>query len=216
MISTSTLGTGINRNVALDAANADYVLFADDDVTYYDGVKQMVIYEFYLHPNADVLIFGIDYTKAGAIFERRRPGNKKRHLWNSMRFGAAVMAARVSAIRSKKIRFNTYFGGKSLYSAGEDTLFLRDCIVGGLNVYSTNAVLGISKKDTSTWFVGCNEKYFYDKGALMNFLFPHFSYLAALYFAGKTKKQTDISHFKRIKLMFDGVRGGRRLEPYKR
>ena len=215
LISTDTCGVGINRNIALAAAEAEYVLFADDDVTYIDGMPEMVLSEFVARPDADVLIFGIDYTKNGVVIERRRPGNKQRHLWNTMRFGAAVTAVRLSAIRNAGIKFNTYFGGGCLYNSGEDTLFLKDCILNGLKVYSTNAVLGTCRKDTSTWFTGCNEKYFYDKGALMNYLFPHFRYLAALYFAVRVKKQTDITCWRRVKLMFAGVAGGKRLEPYR-
>ena len=214
MISTNTRGVGVNRNIALEAAEAKYVLFADDDVTYADGMPEMLLAEFKAHPNADVLIFGIDYTKNGVVTEQRRPGNKRRHLWNAMRFGAAVTAVKLSAVRVPEIKFNPFFGGGCVYSSGEDTLFLRDCIHKGLKVYSTNAVIGSSRKDTSTWFTGCNEKYFYDKGALMNYLFPHFRYLAALYFAIRVKKQTDIVCYKRIKLMLAGVRGGKRLEPY--
>lgn len=214
MITTKTRGVGVNRNLALDAADADYVLFADDDVTYSDGMPQRVLAEFAARPDADVLIFGMDYTKNGAVTERRRPGSRRRHLWNSMRFGAASIAIRLQAVHSCGIRFSTYFGGGCLYGSGEDNLFLKDCFANGLRVYSTNAVLGICRKDGSTWFSGCNEKYFYDKGALMAYLFPHVRHLAALYFAIRVKKQTDIGCLKRIRLMLTGVRGGKRLEPY--
>lgn len=215
LISTKTRGVGINRNLALEAAEAEYVLFADDDVTYSDGMPQRVLAEFDAHPDADVLIFGMDYTKNGAIIERRRPGNRRRHLWNSMRFGAASMAVRLQAVRDCGIRFSTYFGGGCIYGSGEDNLFLKDCFVNGLRVYSTNAVLGVCRKDSSSWFSGCNEKYFYDKGALMTYLFPHCRHLAALYFAIRVKKQTGICCLRRIKLMLAGVRGGKRLEPYR-
>ena len=215
MISTKTRGVGINRNLALETAEAEYVLFADDDVTYFDGMPQRVIAEFDARPDADVLIFGMDYIKNGAVIERRRPGNKRRYLWNSMRFGAASIAVRLQAVRACGIRFSTYFGGGCLYGSGEDNLFLKDCFVNGMRVYSTNTVLGICRKDGSTWFLGCNEKYFYDKGALMTYLFPHFRHLAALYFAIRVKKQTDIGCLNRIKLMLAGVRGGKRLEPYR-
>ena len=214
MISTKTRGVGVNRNLALEAADAEYVLFADDDVTYFDGMPQRVLAEFEARPDADVLIFGMDYTKEGTVIERRRPGDQRRHLWNSMRFGAASMAVRLQAVRSCGIHFSTYFGGGCLYGAGEDNLFLRDCFTNGLRVYSTNTVLGVCRKDASTWFSGCNEKYFYDKGALMTYLFPHLRHLAALYFAVKVKKHTEIGCLKRIKLMRAGVRGGKRLEPY--
>lgn len=215
MISTKTRGVGINRNLALEVAEAECVLFSDDDVTYFDGMPQSVLAEFDAHPDADVLIFGMDYTKNGTVIERRRPGNERRYLWNSMRFGAASIAVRLQAIRSCGIQFSAYFGGGCLYGSGEDNLFLKDCFVNGLRVYSTNVVLGICRKDSSTWFTGCNEKYFYDKGALMTYLFPHFRYLAAFYFAIRVKKQTDIDCLKRINLMLAGVRGGKRLEPYR-
>ena len=215
MISTCTRGVGINRNIALAAAQAEYVLFADDDVTYTGGMPQTVIAEFNAYPDADILIFGIDYTKNGTVIERRRPGVKRRHLWNSLRFGAAVTAVKLSALRRCGVEFSTIFGGGCIYGSGEDTLFIKDCIFSGLKVYSTNAVLGTCSKDTSSWFTGCNEKYFYDKGALMAYLFPHCRYIAALYFAVRVKKQTDITCLKRIKLMFEGVCGGKKLEPYK-
>lgn len=125
-----------------------------------------------------------------------------------------MTAVRLRAVRDAGIRFSPYFGGGCLYCAGEDTLFLRDCLRSGRKVYSTDAVLGTCRKDTSTWFTGCNEKYFYDKGALMNYLFPHVRHLAALYFAVRVKKQTQIPCRKRIRLMLAGVRGGKRLEPY--
>lgn len=215
MISTKTRGVGVNRNLALEAAEAEYVLFADDDVTYFNEAPQRVLAEFESHPDADVLIFGMDYTKEDVVIERRRPGNKRRYLWNSMRFGAASVAVKLKSIYSCGIRFNTDFGGGCIYGSGEDNLFLRDCFANGLRVYSTNVVLGACRKDSSTWFSGCNDKYFYDKGALMTYLFPRFRHLAAIYFAVRVKKQTDIDCARRIKLMLAGVRGGKRLEPYR-
>ena len=46
MISTTTRGVGINRNLALTYATADICLMADDDVTYTDDMEQRVP----LHP----------------------------------------------------------------------------------------------------------------------------------------------------------------------
>ena len=215
MISTCTRGVGKNRNIALAAADAEYVLFADDDVTYTDEMPQLVISAFGAYPDADILIFGIDYTKNGVVTERRRPGERRRRLWNSLRFGAAVTAVRLSAVRKRGIEFSTFFGGGCIYGSGEDTLFIKECLSGGLKIYSTNAVLGRCSKDTYSWFTGCNEKYFYDKGALMAYLFPRCRHAAALYFAIRVKKHTDIPCPKRIKLMLAGVKGGERLEPYK-
>ena len=46
MITTSTRGVGTNRNVALDAADGDILLLADDDVVYRDDMPERVLTAF--------------------------------------------------------------------------------------------------------------------------------------------------------------------------
>ena len=43
MITTSTRGVGINRNLALSYASAEYCILADDDVVYDDDMKERVL-----------------------------------------------------------------------------------------------------------------------------------------------------------------------------
>ena len=81
-----------------------------------------------------------------------------------MRFGACRMAVRRQALVDNNITFSQCFGGGCEFSSGEDSLFLKSCFDAGLKVYSHSYVLGTCCKDSSTWFVGHNEKYFYDKG----------------------------------------------------
>jgi hypothetical protein len=58
MISTETRGVGINRNLALQLAKGDILLFADDDLVYYDGALNGVVEAFREFPDADVIFFG--------------------------------------------------------------------------------------------------------------------------------------------------------------
>lgn len=215
MITTSTHGVGINRNIALFAADAEIVLFADDDIVYYDGLRNGVLSAFRQMPEADAIVFGIDYSKNGIVYRRRRLTNGRLHLWNSMRYGTSVLAVKRRQIEKLNITFNHCFGGGCIYGSGEDNLFIKECFDKGLRIYTSSYVLGVCKKDTSTWFHGCNEKYYYDRGALMVYLFPCCSRLMAFYFAVRNKRETDISILKRIKLMQQGVIGGRSLIPYK-
>ena len=131
-----------------------------------------------------------------------------------MRFGTYVIAARRNAIIQHNITFYQYFGGGCMYGSGEDNLFLKACFDAGLKVYSDEFVLGTCCKDESSWFVGCNEKYFYDKGVLMGYLFPRTKYLMTLYFALRCKKETQIGALKRVGLMYKGLRNSQRLIPY--
>lgn len=214
MITTATRGVGLNRNIALLASSGEYLLFSDDDMVYRDDMPQAVTEAFRENPDADVLIFGIEILKDGRIAERRQSPAKRLHLWNSMRFGTVRIAIRRSALLGCNLSFHQCFGGGCPFCTGEDSLFLRDCFARGLKVYGHPYVLGTCCKDSSTWFTGCDEKYFYDRGVLMRHLFPGMPYLMALYFGIRFRRQTDIGCRDRLKLMFAGVRGGKTMKPY--
>lgn len=214
MITTKTRGVGLNRNIALLASEADILLFADDDIVYNDDMPQAVIAAFRDNPQADVMVFGMDMVKNGSVFERRHLNKRRLRVFNAMRFGTYRIAVRRKALLKANILFNQNFGGGCPFSSGEDSLFLKACFDRGLKVYAHEYVLGTCAKDTSTWFVGYNEKYFYDKGVLMCSLFPRIPHVMALYFAIRFKRQTKITVGKRILLMQEGVRGGKIMQPY--
>ena len=214
MITTATRGVGLNRNIALLAADADIVLFADDDVVYCDDMEAAVLAAFRENPKADVLIFGMDMVKGGVVTERRCEKKQRLHFWNSMRFGTYRIAARRAALLRENIFFHRQFGGGCPFSAGEDTLFLKACFDRGLRVYAHDYVLGKCCKDSSSWFVGYNEKYFYDKGVLVRRLFPRLYPLMGLYFGLRFKRKTDIGPGKRVKLVYAGIRGGKTMRVY--
>ena len=214
MITTATRGVGLNRNIALMAADAEILLFSDDDVVYNDDVAENVTAAFETLPQADAIVFGMDIVKNGKITERRHLKRGRLKVWNSMRFGTYTVAVRRSSIIKKNVTFNQCFGGGCPFSAGEDTLFLKSCFDAGLKVYSYDYVLGTCCKDSSSWFVGYNEKYFYDKGVLVRNLFPKTAYVMALYFGIRFKRKTDLGVFKRLKYIYAGVRKGKKMIPY--
>ena len=131
-----------------------------------------------------------------------------------MRYGTVRVAARRQSLIRKNITFHQCFGGGCPFSAGEDSLFLKACFDAGLKVYSHPYVLGSCCKDTSTWFVGYNEKYFYDKGVLVRHLFPRSAYIMALYFGLHFKRETDLGPMERLRYVYAGIRGGKKMIPY--
>lgn len=191
MLSTGTIGVGVNRNLALDLAEADILLFADDDIVYYDDL-QPVMDAFRELPKADVIFFGIDMTRNGEVFDKRRHKRKRLHLWNSLKYGACRMAVRREAIVEKRICFSTLFGGGSLYGHGEDTVFICDCLKAGLRLYAHEHVLGACAKDRSSWFTGFHEKYFFDRGAMIACAFPKLKCLIKWYYIFKFSRKTEL------------------------
>lgn len=215
MLSTDTRGVGRNRNYALSLAEGDILLFADDDITYYDSTLQGVVDAFRELSKADVICFGMDMTRNGAVFDKRRNKIKRVRLWNSMRYGTARVAIRRQALEKNRLSFSTLFGGGCIYCSGEDSLFLRDCFRAKLKVYSHSYVLGACAKDSSTWFTGFDEKYMYDKGAWLACAFPRWKHLIKWYFIRKYAKKTKLSRKEVVRLVNQGIRGFDRQESYK-
>lgn len=214
MITTPTRGVGLNRNIALSAATADIVLMGDDDMVYREDMPQQVLTAFEEHPEADVIVFGLDIVKNGEVVESRTEPWRRLRVRNAMRYGAARVAVRRDALVDRNITFHQRFGGGCPFSAGEDSLFLKDCLDRGLRVFVHPYILGTCCKDTSTWFVGYNEKYFYDKGVLVRQLFPRSAYIMAVYFGLHFKRETALKPMQRLRLVYAGVRGGKHMTPY--
>lgn len=214
MLSSDTRGIGINRNLALMESDADIVLFADDDIVYNDDALTGVAEAFRQLPDADVILFGMDMTRDGEVYERRRHPLKRLRLHNSLKFGAARMAVRRSALRKHNIWFSTLFGGGCTYGSGEDSLFLRQCLRCGLKVYSHPHVLGRCAKDRSSWFTGYNEKFMFDKGAWVACAFPGTKHLMKWYFLWRFFGRSQLSPRQMLRWMNRGIRAYKTQTPY--
>ncbi len=200
-------GVGLSRNSALMRAKADICLFADEDIVYVDNYSQLVKNAFHQNKKADVIVFNVPSLNTG------RPTaniikNRRCHIWNCLRFGAVNIAVRRSAILKANIFFSLLFGGGAVYSSGEDSLFLIDCLKAGLRVYMSKEVIAHVKQEGSFWFTGYTEKYFLDKGAFACCAFGFHAYLFCLQFALRkyASFKRDIRFFQACILMFTGIR----------
>ena len=204
MISTATIGVGLNRNMAMNLAEGDICILADDDMAYNDGYVEIVREAFEKTPSADIIIFNIETLGEGAA-RRQNTKIKRVRNFNFMNYGAARVAFRRDAVLRKNIWFSHLFGGGAMYSSGEDTLFLRESLKKGLKIYTYPKSIGTVDQKISTWFTGYNEKYFFDKGALMEALFPGLRYLLnCLYFPARFAKKTQMSFGEIKKQMMRG------------
>ncbi len=213
MLTTETRGIGVNRNVALMAADSELLLFSDDDVQYYKGYAEAVCKAFDEQPKADVIVFGLDITNHGAVSKQRREKKRRLHRYNGLGAGACRIAVRASSIAKKRIAFSPLFGGSATYSHGEDSLFLLDCYRSGLRVYGNPFVLGQCAQDVSSWFRGHHEKYFYDKGALIAAGFPRTKSLMKWVFLYKFRKTSQLPKRVILRRMKEGMRGYRQAAP---
>ncbi len=163
MISTQTRGVGINRNLTLMYASADICLLADDDVVYNDNYKQTVLKEFENHPDADIFIFHLDTNS-----ERKQVKYSKTKKCNRlirMPWGGVRIAFRLASVKKANLFFTTLFGGGCMFPSGEDSMWLLEAKRKGLTFYVSKETIGNICYETSTWFTGYDEKFFWGKGA---------------------------------------------------
>lgn len=199
-------GVGLSRNTALMRATGEIALFADEDIRYVEGYEKLVEREFDIHPEADILLFQFNICPERKTYDTTR---FKRIRWhNCGRYPLVSMAIRTKRVIERNITFSLLFGGGAIYSNGEDSLFLQECIRKGLKVYATPVLLGEELESESTWFHGYTEKFFYDRGVLYKHLYRRYAPIFAFRFLWKHKNKMcqTISMKQAYVLMREGIR----------
>lgn len=205
-LSSNERGTSRNRQTALNHANAEVVLFADDDVVYNDDYVDTIENVYREHPEADVVIFNMKVSRNGEqlhdlVLQDRYVGRR-----GVSKFGMFCVSARTQRLRDAEIEFNLLFGGGAKYGCGEDTIFLQDCVKNGLKVYTSTQTLGTVIHGDSTWFSEYNDKYFFDKGCLFATIYPSVAHLLSAYHVIKhTEMYGDYGIKKALLTMWKGV-----------
>ena len=211
----SERGVGLNRNNALMRAGADILVFADEDEKFNDGYADIIKKAYLELPDADAIIFNILPIIPGRR-EIKKVGRVK--FFNALNYGTVRLTVKREAVERENITFHRQFGGGTVYSSGEDTLFIVDLLKKGLKIYVYPAFIATVDQTTSTWFEGYTEKYFYDKGALFAALSKRWGRLLCSLILFKNKKSLfcdGVSYKQGKKLAKAGMAGFRKNLSYK-
>ncbi|WP_347321053.1 glycosyltransferase family 2 protein [Rossellomorea sp. RS05] len=181
IISMKEKGIGLSRNNALMRAKGDICLLADDDMVYNPKYEENILAAFNSQPKADVILFNVPSTNKNRPTANIKTIRRVRS-YNFMRYGAVNVAFRKNSIWNANISFSLLFGGGAKFSAGEDSLFLFECLKKGLRVETNPDEIAIVDQEGSSWFNGYNDKYFYDKGVFFTALSKNFAYLLIIQF----------------------------------
>ncbi len=201
-ISTTERGVGRSRNRAILASSADIILFADDDVCYFDGYAKTVVDAFQSHKKADLFVFNLESLNKNRPEKITGRGYKLR--WrNCLKFGAFRIAVRRETLLRKNVFFSLLFGGGAKYQAGEDNLFITQCLQKGMLGYSSEKHIGTVKQEESTWFCGYGEKYYLDRGALFKAMYGGWARTVLLLFEMRRPGKGMIF---RLKCAFKGMK----------
>lgn len=205
-------GVGLSRNTSLHRAEADIILFADEDIVYEADYEKKVLEEFEKHPEADMLLFNVQAVPGRETYHTDAFGRVR--WYNCGRYPTYSFAVKRELVHKYNITFSLLFGGGARYSNGEDSLFIRDCLKKGMKVYKVPVTIGGEKERPSTWFQGYNTKFFFDRGVLYSHLYGWLDRLMALRFllAHKAEMCQQISMKKAYRIMCQGIKEGRAKE----
>lgn len=212
MISTQTRGVGKNRNLALTYASGDICLFADDDVRYTDDAQEKVLAEFERHPDADVMIFNIEPEHTIRV----RKACTKTKKWHSLRnpWGTYRIAFRLAEVQKANVWFTTLFGGGCVFPAGEDSIWLKTARKAGLTFYVSKETIGKVSHQTSTWFTGFDEKFYYGAGACYQAINPKTALLKTIIRVFRESRRGNLSRMQKLRWLRNGAAGYRNMLSY--
>lgn len=218
MITTKTRGVGKNRNIALQNATSKICLFADDDIIYVDDYEKIILNAFAEIPDADAIVFNVE-TIGKDMLRRTNSKIKRVHKYNCFNYGAVRIAVKLDSVRKNGIVFSEKFGGGTIFSAGEDSIFMADMLKKKMKIYTYFQTIAKIPQNESTWFCGYNEKYLYDKGALFCALskpFAHLLCLQDLIRHPRIYKENNIGFMRAYKVMIKGIKGYKNNTPYEK
>ncbi len=205
-------GVGLNRNNALMRSQADICLIGDDDVTYKSGYSDIVVRTFDENPKADVILFNVHPNENYHPFVCKK--KMRINFLNCGRFGGVRIAFRRTKVIKHTISFNLMFGGGAMFGAGEDVMFIEDCLRNGLKVIAVpNEILTLREERESTWFNGYDDKFFHDMGASYVYHYGRLALLIAYIQLLRHKKEylTNYSFKRAVSFIKSGIKTYRNL-----
>ena len=141
-------GAARSRNAALDAAQGELLLFADDDVIQ-DVAGQDLLRQQFLN-DATIHILCARLRDAHGVPHKAygRDGQKLR-FWNGARVGTPEIMLRMEKVRGAGLLFDEAFGAGAMTPLGDEYIFLMDCRRAGLNGRHVDVTVGVHPAHSS-------------------------------------------------------------------
>lgn len=128
-------GLSQSRNNAIEHADGDICVIADDDVKYKDEYLDKIKKTFYDN-KVDVACFKIKTYKGEKEYKKYSEHSFQIILKRRPTISSIEIVFRLNRIRESKIKFDTRFGlGSNFLIGGEEQVFIADCLKNKMKVY---------------------------------------------------------------------------------
>jgi glycosyltransferase involved in cell wall biosynthesis len=204
MLSVRERGLSKSRNLAIKNSIADICVIADDDLRYNNGYENIILEAYKKYQDAAVIAFDVPSTNKDRPTSTLKEG--KVGFLKSMKIASFQITFNKRYFSNDSHLFNEHFGAGSVYTSGEENIFLANVIKSKMKVYFVNKEIATVDHDESTWFNGFDITLFKTKGAMFYELSRSYSFLLILQFAIRKHKlyKHNISFIKAISYMISG------------
>ena len=154
-ITTPGRGLSKNRNVAIDNCFSDceYILFADDDLTFYDNYEKTVLDAFERFPQADAVKFNLNCISKRKITMKPIKSFHKAARLEVTSFGICSLAIKTSSLKKSGLKFNEFFGSGTPNYCGEDSIFLQELFKKRVKLYLSPDYIADIDQEISTRYI---------------------------------------------------------------
>lgn len=191
MITTNTRGVSINRNIAMSYATADYIMFADDDMVFVDGYKDLIEKEFL--ENCEAICFYSQSLNDSRLGRTRPIKRTRATARNIMSGGVWAVVVRRKFLLKHHMLFAIGYGPGTDRSMGEDSIFLKTLAQTTKKFYKSPTLVAYIKQEDSSWFDGYTDRYLENLGYLHGKIYGKLAYLSLVRRAYKLSKRNDVT-----------------------
>jgi glycosyltransferase involved in cell wall biosynthesis len=143
-------GRGVTkiRNKVIENAEGDYLIFADDDITFNEAGLLLALSE--MEEGELALLLGQAVDESGVLRKSYSKGNQKLNKLNSGKAATYEMLINVEAVRLSGVTFDEDFGaGAPDTYLGDEYIFIADLVSKGLSCYLMPIVLATHPTESS-------------------------------------------------------------------
>lgn len=209
LVTTTTRGLSKNRNIAIDnmLSDAQYIMFSDDDLKFYDGYENIIERVFEQNPIADAIKFNLNCISKRQLSMKPIIKFKKVGRKEVTSFGVCGLVIKKDVLLSRGLKFNERFGSGTDNYSGEDTVFYQKLFKQNISLYVSPEYIADIDQSSTSWFEGYNERFFISGGMVINECYPILSFALVFRSAVKAYRRgkTDLSFLEILKCYYKGV-----------
>lgn len=148
LIPIAGLGAARSRNAALAAVQTEFLLFADDDLTFDPAAILALIARFDACPQADFLCARLA-DETGRPRKRYGRAGVRIRWFNCGKVGTPELALRPARVRAAGVEFDPGFGAGAPDWLGDEYIFLCDALRAGLRGWHVGLTLASHPAESS-------------------------------------------------------------------